>query len=53
MIHVPSVYPTAKGQDWDWKGAIFRAYIDDDTSASIEVSLREVKFNQNIQDVFE
>ena len=42
LIHIPSVYPTAKGQNWDWKEAIFRAYIDNEAKASIELSLREV-----------
>ena len=47
LIHIPSVYPTAKGQNWDWKEAIFRAYIDNEAKASIELSLREVKYYRN------
>ena len=46
MIHVPSIYPTAKGQKWDWKEATFRAYIDNEAKASIELSLREVNFDK-------
>ena len=48
LVHVPSVYPTAKGQDWDWKEAIFRIYIDNESVASIELTLREVEYNRNL-----
>ena len=43
LIHVPSVYPTAEGQIWDWKEAILRLYVDNEIQPSIELSLREVR----------
>lgn len=43
QLHFPSIYPTGGGT-WDWENGRFRAYIDNETTPSIDVSLLEIAF---------
>lgn len=41
LIHVPSIYPGA-GDSWDWEHGVIRIYVDDETVASISITLLQL-----------
>jgi hypothetical protein len=41
QVHIPSIYPTGSCT-WEWESGRFKAYVDGETVASIDLALREV-----------